>query len=183
MNAEERNLILRAISFAAWAHRTQMRKDGVTPYIAHPLRVLTILSTVFGVRDPEVLAAGALHDTIEDTQIDRDDLSEHFGPRVAEFVALLSKDMRQPEAEREQRYYDAVAAAPLEVKLCKLADTLDNLVDSTGLSAAGRAKKVRKARQLVDRLATDFPADWSHVLQCVRDQIAVVERADRGGGG
>lgn len=170
-------IVLRAVSFAARHHEGQFRKDGRTPYIAHPARVLTILTGIFGVTDPDVLAAGVLHDTIEDTLADCDDLIEEFGERVAGFVALLTKDKRLPEEERERTYFETLAAAPLEVKLCKLADTYDNLDDSSGLSADFRAKKSRKARELLEAFAPGFPAEWSHALEHVQRQIEATDQA------
>src|SRR3990172_7343510 len=133
-------LVLRAISFAARAHEGHRRKDGATPYAAHPCRVLTILGLVFGVDDPEVLAAAVLHDTLEDTRTDWDDLAEQFSPRVAGIVAALSKDKRLAEPDREAEYLAAIRGSGVEVQLCKLADTLDNLIESHTLPAAARAK-------------------------------------------
>src|SRR5262245_58512747 len=91
--------LLEAVSFAARAHRHQVRKDGQTPYAAHPFRVCLIVRHVFGIDDPEYLTAALLHDTIEDTTTDFDDIQERFGPRVAGSVAALTKDMRLPEAD------------------------------------------------------------------------------------
>ena len=171
MEIHEAKSILEALSLAARSHQGQMRKDGRTPYVAHPARVLTIVATLFGVKDAETLTVAALHDTIEDTTTDRDDLIEAFGPQVAAHVATLSKDKRLPHDEREQAYFDALAAAPLPVKLCKLADTLDNLLDSQHLDAETRRKKVDQARELLDRFTPGFPAEWQHALDLVRRQI------------
>jgi guanosine-3',5'-bis(diphosphate) 3'-pyrophosphohydrolase len=181
MTEADYTIVLRAVSFAARHHEGQVRKDGKTPYVAHPARVLAILTNVFGVKDPEVLAAGALHDTIEDTLADRDDLIEEFGERVAGFVALLTKDKRLPEEERERTYFEALAAAPLEVKLCKLADTYDNLDDSSGLSIEFRTKKSHKARKLLEAFAPGFPTEWHHVLEHVRRQIEATDPTSQRG--
>src|SRR5215217_2629487 len=97
-------MLLEAASFAARAHRHQLRKDGQTPYAAHPFRVCLIVRHVFGIDDPDVLAAALLHDTIEDTTTDFDDLAIAFGPRIAGWAAALSKDGRLPEPEREAAY-------------------------------------------------------------------------------
>jgi guanosine-3',5'-bis(diphosphate) 3'-pyrophosphohydrolase len=70
------SLLAEAISFAARAHRHQIRKDGLTPYVAHPFRACMTVRDVFGIEDPVVLAATVLHDTIEDTTTDYDDLAE-----------------------------------------------------------------------------------------------------------
>src|SRR4051812_7757424 len=95
-------LLFDAIAFAARAHRHQMRKDGITPYFSHPVRVMMVARQVFGCNDPKVLAAAILHDTIEDTTTDYDDLAERYGTDVANWVVALTKDMRLPEAEREE---------------------------------------------------------------------------------
>ena len=79
-------LLMQAISVAARAHEGQCRKDGATPYIAHPVRVMMILRHVFGVDDPQVLMAGVLHDTIEDTTVDRDFLIEQFGEPLGKWT-------------------------------------------------------------------------------------------------
>ena len=172
MNQEDLGVVSRAISFAARAHVSQLRKDGETPYVAHPFRVFTIVSCVFGVRDPEVLATAVLHDTIEDTTVDRDDLIEQFGSRVAQYVALLSKDKREPESDRERIYFDSLACAPVDVQLCKLADTCDNLLDSEQLPTAGHEKTLAKAQQLLDLLEPNFPNQWSHALEYLRERTA-----------
>ena len=167
--------LLSAISFAARAHQGHFRKDGETPYIAHPLRVMTIAVRLFRVSDEETLAAAVLHDTIEDTKTDHDDLSERFGPRVADYVAALSKDKRLPEERRERDYHDALAAAPIAVQLCKLADVYDNLIDSVGMGEKERRKKIDKAREAVERFAPTFPAQWRHVLDLVREAVRQAE--------
>src|SRR5713226_1440591 len=89
--------LLEAISFAARAHQGQLRKDNRTPYASHAFRVCLIVREIFGVTDPEVLTAAVLHDTVEDTTTDHDDLAKQFGRQVADWVAALSKDKRLPE--------------------------------------------------------------------------------------
>jgi guanosine-3',5'-bis(diphosphate) 3'-pyrophosphohydrolase len=62
-------LILKAIAFAATKHREQKRKDvEISPYINHPIALADVLWHAGGVRDPVVIAAALLHDTIEDTK-------------------------------------------------------------------------------------------------------------------
>src|SRR5580704_12405344 len=92
-----------AIAFAARAHQGQLRKDGRTPYVSHVFRVSMVLRDLFGVTDHGVLTAAVLHDTLEDTTTDFDDLRE-FGDEVAGWVALLSKDKRLPEEQRGEAY-------------------------------------------------------------------------------
>lgn len=164
-------MMLQAISFAARKHAGQLRKDGCTPYVAHPMRVLTILIGAFQIDDPEVLAAAVLHDTIENTMTDRDELEEAFGPRVAEMVALLSKDERLMEDEREQVYYQTLADACIEVRLCKLADLYDNLVEAASLPPALRNKTIRRGQQLLEMFAPGFPEEWRGALERFQERI------------
>jgi guanosine-3',5'-bis(diphosphate) 3'-pyrophosphohydrolase len=145
----ERNrqgLLAAAEEFARWKHQHQFRRDGVTPYVEHPKAVMGILRDEFEVKDVDTLAAGLLHDTIEDTATDYDEVAERFGRRVADYVALLTKDKRLPEEKRERTYFAQLARAPLPVRFCKIADSLHNVRDS---DAAHRPKAVKKARKLL----------------------------------
>src|SRR5438128_6484259 len=96
--------LLEALAFAARAHQRKLRKDGATPYVSHVFRVCLVLRHVFGIDDGQALTAAALHDTLEDTDTDFDDLKGEFGDEVAGWVAALSKDKRLPEEQREQAY-------------------------------------------------------------------------------
>jgi len=109
---------------------------------------------LFEVADPRVLAAAVLHDTIEDTTTDYDDLEEQFGPEVAAWVALLSKDKRQEDHAREAAYQAALAAAPWQVQVCKLADVHDNLTDALGTPQQPRA--LSRAREYLAALRSNL---------------------------
>lgn len=119
-----------AAAFAARKHSGQLRRDGRTPYFSHVVRVAMTVSETFGCHDEEVLAAALLHDLIEDTTTDYEDILDRFGERVADMVAALTKDMSIPEARREAAYDKRIARADWRVRLIKLADAYDNLVDS-----------------------------------------------------
>lgn len=143
-----------AASFAARAHRHQIRKDERTPYLAHPVRVALTVALVFGCTDETVMAAALLHDVIEDTTVDYDDVLAHFGPEVAGLVAALSKDPRLVESEREPRYDKRLDKADWRARLIKLADVYDNFSDAAG--EAAKLKLAEKARRAI-RLAEDDP--------------------------
>src|SRR5438093_1326783 len=96
--------VLNAIAFAARAHHGHMRKDEKTPYVSHVFRVAAIVRNVFGFDDPRMLATAVLHDTIEDTKTDYDDLVEEFGTPIADWVAALTKNKSLPHDEREAAY-------------------------------------------------------------------------------
>ncbi|MEE2912487.1 MAG: HD domain-containing protein [Planctomycetota bacterium] len=140
-----------AAAFAARAHRHQERNDG-TPYASHPSRVAMTISTVFCFNDPEILAAAFLHDTIEDCDVDYDDILKTFGCNVANYVAVMTKDMRLEEEIREIAYDKQLAEGPWQGRLIKIADVYDNFIDTT--DQAGRAKLAAKANRAL-MLATN----------------------------
>jgi guanosine-3',5'-bis(diphosphate) 3'-pyrophosphohydrolase len=169
------DLPFEAAAFAARAHRHQLRKDGQTPYVSHVFRVCLVVRHVFGFDDPRMLAAALLHDTIEDTSTDCDDIIDRFGPDVAEWVAALTKDMRLPHDAREDAYTKGLAAADWPVKALKLADIYDNLGDSKHLSPAGRRKTAAKTRFYLDALRPGLPDAVRPALALVEQRLAELE--------
>lgn len=122
--------LLRAAQFAAERHRDQRRKGShAEPYINHPLSVATLLATVGGVEDVEVLAAALLHDTIEDTETRAEELVEHFSARVAELVLAVSDDKHLDKAERKRLQIEHAPQLPPAAQLIKLADKICNVDD------------------------------------------------------
>lgn len=169
------DLPFEAAGFAARAHRHAVRKDGKTPYVSHVFRVCLTVRHVFGFDDPRMLAAALLHDTIEDTTTDCDDLIEQFGPEVAAWVAALTKDMRLPHDEREEAYAKTLRAAEWPVKVVKLADIYDNLADSRHLNDAGRIKTAAKTRFYLDALRAGLPEQAQPALRLVEARFAELE--------
>src|SRR5438128_2307110 len=171
--AERYGALLDAVAFAARAHQGQLRKDGITPYVSHVFRVCLVLRDIFGIDDPSALMAALLHDTIEDTRTDYDELAKRFDTDVAHWVALLSKDKRQEETAREKAYIEQLVAAPWQVQACKLADIFDNLLDSQHFSAEQQAKSVRRAQEyltaLRGKVAPELERPYALVSQLVAE--------------
>jgi len=163
-------IVIDAIRFAAQKHAGQHRKDGRTPYVSHPFRVLYHL-TCAGVTDADTLAAAVLHDTIEDTTADFDDLEKRFNRRVAEYVAVLTKDKRLQDREREDRYFAGLKEASMPVKLVKMGDTLDNLLDATALPPEGAAKAIDKAERLLALYKGKITSEFEHMLRWIESAI------------
>lgn len=171
MEARFRTL-LEAVSFAARAHRHQIRKDGTTPYVGHAFRVSLIVRHVFGIDDPAMLTAALLHDTIEDTTTDFDDLVKHFGREVADWVALLTKDKRLPEEDREEAYFTGLARAPWQVQVCKMADLFDNVMDSKHLTPAQRKKTLHRSQQVLARITEgELPPPAQRALKLINQLL------------
>ncbi len=120
-------LVKRALDWATYWHRAQKRKypNIDIPYASHVAGVAAILSRHgFG---EDVVAAGALHDTIEDCGVSFDDLASRFGERVASLVQDVSEqDKSQPWEVRKQLYLERFPREPWEAQAITLADKIDN---------------------------------------------------------
>ncbi len=165
------NLLMQAISFAARAHEGKYRKDCETPYVSHVFRVCLTLRHVFNVDDEQVLAAAVLHDTIEDTDKDFDDIEERFGRDVATWVALMSKDKRVPEEVCEAAYAKQLEKAPDEVKLIKLADIYDNISDASSAVSDQLTKTLRKTGRYLKHIKAGNGKNLSEPIQIVETLI------------
>ena len=167
-------VIFEAVAFAARAHKNQIRKDKETPYVSHVFRVALTVSHVFGFHQPALIAAAVLHDTIEDTTTDYDDIVEKFGGEVARIVVALTKDMRLPEEEREETYRQQLAAGGWTVCVCKLADVYDNVNDSA--TVKDRPKTIRRVKSYLDALRPGLTAESRPAFEIVEKRVAEVEK-------
>lgn len=163
-----------AASFAARSHRNQVRKDGRTPYFAHCVRVAFTISQVFGCDDEVAITAALLHDTIEDTTTDYEDISEHFGEEVAEIVAAVTKNMALPEKEREREYDERLSKADWRARLIKLGDTYDNLCDAVTVPQEEAAKRKRESRERAERALELAKADAGNA--CVDRAVGALKK-------
>lgn len=94
-------MVLKAAKFAADKHRTQRRKDaGASPYINHPIDVAEMLVRIGQVNDPDILAAALLHDTLEDTETEPEEIRKEFGEKVLSLVLEVTDDKKLPKEER-----------------------------------------------------------------------------------
>lgn len=115
--------------FAINAHRNQVRKNEPDkPMIIHPISVGNMLES-YGY-DDEVVAAGYLHDVVEDTKYTIEDIEKNFGKKVANLVFTASEpDKTKSWEERKQHTIDTTKTLPLENKLIICADKINNLED------------------------------------------------------
>ena len=152
-------LIWRASELATRVHEGQTRKgDGTAPYITHPIRVALYLAQA-GL-GPQVIAAGLLHDTIEETPPAgraalRQELLAAVGLQVLGLVEAASDaNPEAPWAERKSAYLQHLAQAPKEALAISCADKLDNTVGLVGvLRSQGAAALKRFNAPLPDKIA------------------------------
>ena len=124
-------LLDRAIIFAVRAHAGTERRGKGFPYIVHPMEAVEIVATM--TPDQELLAAAALHDTVEDTDVTVDQLRAEFGDRIADLVAAESDAFVEGVSDedswhaRKQAAIDRLAKAPHDAKMVALGDKLSNM--------------------------------------------------------
>lgn len=114
-----------ACLYAVKAHSGQLRKGKDIPYIVHPLEVMTILYRMGA--DSNLLVAGVLHDTVEDTNTTLEDIEVVFGDDVAELVAAHTEDKSLSWEERKELSCKELVEAPKRVQMLVLADRLSNI--------------------------------------------------------
>ncbi|MGB5822520.1 MAG: HD domain-containing protein [Proteocatella sp.] len=120
------NNIHRAVELAALSHDGQFRKGTKIPYITHPFEVAQML-TSYGCRE-DVIIAGLLHDTVEDTPLTLDLIDTGFGAEVCRFVKNCTEDKTKSWKERKQHTIDFLADCnELEMLILSCADKTSNL--------------------------------------------------------
>lgn len=124
-------LLDRAIIFAVNAHAGTERRGKGYPYIVHPLEAVEIVATM--TPDQELLAAAALHDTVEDTDVTVEQIRAEFGDRIATLVADESEE-RPNGLSDEESWHDRkraainhLANASHDAKIVALGDKLSNM--------------------------------------------------------
>ena len=117
--------VRKAAELAAFKHRRQTRKHGEGPYMDHVNSVVAILQQ-HGYIAEDMLAAAYLHDVVEETDTSVGEIYNQFGTEVAKFVYWLTDDHRGNRTIRNAIAAWRLSRAPLEAKLIKLADVIDN---------------------------------------------------------
>ena len=143
------NVVKEACEFAIEAHGDQ--KYGEKPYYYH-LRAVVSTMQAFTIWDKDLLAAGYLHDVLEDTDVTFKELSKHFNPKICEIVDACTDGLGSDRETRKARPYGLIPGVPgaVQVKIAdRLANALANLVEGN-LSIARMYKKEHPAFQ--DRL-------------------------------
>ena len=124
-------LLDRAIVYAVKAHHNTERRGKGFPYIVHPMEAMEIVATMTA--DQELLAAAALHDTVEDTDVTVDDIRREFGDRIADLVHSESDQFEEGVSEedswhdRKQAAINRLMSASHDTKVVAMGDKLSNM--------------------------------------------------------
>ncbi|MEK7299175.1 MAG: HD domain-containing protein, partial [Candidatus Margulisiibacteriota bacterium] len=148
--------VIRAYEFAKRAHEGQLRKSG-DDYITHPLQVAYILADLE--QDAATISAALLHDTIEDSDVNKQDIVDAFGADVYTLVEGVTKlgqihfeSKEEKQAENFRKMFLAMAK-DLRVVLIKLADRLHNMRTLRHLPEAKQKEIALETREIFSPLA------------------------------
>src|SRR5712692_7468505 len=150
-------LLRKAYVFSAFEHRGQVRHSG-EPYLVHPLEVANILADMR--LDPVAIAAGLLHDVVEDTLTTIEKIQEHFGPEVAHVVEGVTKIGAIPFSSSEERQAEnfrkmlLAMVDDIRVILVKLADRLHNMRTLNHLPEDRRIKIAQETLEIYAPIAS-----------------------------
>src|SRR5436309_1490804 len=170
--AVDRELVTRAFTYAAAAHEGQQRRSG-SPFIEHPVGVARICAQLR--LDEQTIAAAVLHDVVEDTDTDIEDVRSEFGDEVAKLVEGVTKLTRIQFQSREQaeaeNYRKMVVAMSEDVRviLIKLADRLHNM---RTIEYLGKQKQIQKAKETLEVYAPLAHRLGIHALKWELEDLA-----------
>src|SRR4051794_20223557 len=165
-------LVTRAFRFAAAAHEGQQRRSG-SDFIEHPVGVASICAQLR--LDEQTLAAALLHDVVEDTETDIDDVRTEFGEEIAQLVEGVTKLTRIQFQSREQaeaeNYRKMIVAMSEDVRviLIKLADRLHNM---RTIEYLGKQKQIQKAKETLEVYAPLAHRLGIHALKWELEDLA-----------
>ena len=150
LDADSQVLLEKTFHFAQQAHAGQKRKSG-EPFIIHPVEVAIILADLH--MDVETLCAALLHDTVEDSNVTKDQVEKEFGPSVADLVDGVTKitkleveSLSDEQAETFRKMLIAMSK-DIRVVVIKLADRLHNM---RTLSALKEDRRIFKSRETLE---------------------------------
>lgn len=168
----EMTLSKRAASVAQDKHHYQYRKFDGEPYFKHPSRVADILRKY--TKDEEIISAGYLHDTLEDTKTSWEELEATFGKRVADLVKELTSVKREVTKLGKAEYLLKKMQKMSESALfIKLADRLDNVDDFSKAPDKFRLKYIKETNYILDNLNRKLSRDKLMLVKEIKTRLRV----------
>jgi guanosine-3',5'-bis(diphosphate) 3'-pyrophosphohydrolase len=127
---QELDIFLKALAFAAEMHTGQWKKGcSKLPYINHPIKVASLLSSISRKKNITLLVAALLHDVLEKTAADPAGIRAAFGKEVLGIVLEVTDDTSLPDTERKQRQIESARRLSPVAKKIRLADKICNMRD------------------------------------------------------
>jgi len=173
-SAVESKNLLRALDFTTQKHEGQMRKNGIDPYVKHPIEVARILLKINA--PYPLVAAALLHDVLEDTETSKEEMSKNFDAEVTKLVDGVTKlkkykfkSIEEEEAENFRKFYLAMAD-DTDVVVIKLADRLHNMQTISGLTPLKQIAYAQETRDLYAPLASRLGMSY---IKCELEDIVL----------
>jgi len=172
-----------ALGFARCAHRKQQRKYTGEPYVTHCENVAKIVASYTS--DPEVIAAAALHDVLEDTDVTAEEMRVAFGDRVTALVLEVTDVSRPGDGNREARKKldrEHVAKSSPEGATIKLADLIDNTSSIVQYDKGFARSYLREKELLLEVLKHGNTELWARAYSVLQDAQRELIQAKLGEG-
>lgn len=156
-------LLQKAYIFSAKAHKGQVRLSG-EPYLIHPLEVAYTLTKMN--LDVPSIVSGLLHDTIEDSYVNKDEIEEYFGQEVAELVDGVTKiskiPLKKSEESRGDNFRKMILAMTKDIRviLIKLADRYHNMQTLNYLPSEKQTEIAKETFEIYAPLAHRLGIEW-----------------------
>ncbi|MDO8445270.1 MAG: bifunctional (p)ppGpp synthetase/guanosine-3',5'-bis(diphosphate) 3'-pyrophosphohydrolase [Deltaproteobacteria bacterium] len=157
------DIIKKAYIFSAKVHKGQLRLSG-EPYLNHPIEVAMLLAELK--LDPQTIATGLLHDTVEDTFATIEEIREFFGPEVADMVDGVTKigkiAFATSEEKQAENFRKMVLAMGKDIRviLVKLADRLHNMRTLEHLSREKQLSISQETHDIYAPIANRLGIGW-----------------------
>ncbi len=143
--------------YATEYHKGQIRCKTAEPFITHPQTVVNLLKE-YGYEDPATKCIAWLHDTVEDTNLTIDEITEVFGKGIAEGVHLLTRDVPR------DAYNKRILAAPRDIQVIKLCDIIHNSMTLEVYTPEFALEKITEYKKVYVPLAKSINADIANRL-------------------
>ncbi len=185
---EDLLLVVRALEFAARRHSSQRRKGAAAePYVNHLAEVARLLAEASGGRDAELVAAGLLHDTLEDTATRAEELEREFGPGVLGLVREVTDDKSLARPERKRLQVQTAGTKSDRARMIKIADKTSNLRTLLASPPLGWSRRRRLdyfgwAAQVVERCRGVSPELEAAFDRAYRKGLAALGAAPQAAG-
>lgn len=167
------------LDFASKKHEGQFRADGVTPYIKHPILVAELLKKYKKSKNIDsIIAAGLLHDTLEDTYTSYRELVDNFGEIVASMVMELTTASYMPHLVGKGNYLKHKMLEMSNYSLCiKLADRLANLMDAKSLPEERKQKIIFDTYEIIEFLKEKRQLTDAHkgLIEAIKHELKKLE--------
>jgi GTP diphosphokinase / guanosine-3',5'-bis(diphosphate) 3'-diphosphatase len=180
----EYDIFLKALVFAADMHAGQLKKGcSKIPFINHPIKVASLLSSVSRKKDIPLLVAALLHDVLENTAADPAGIRAAFGKDVLGIVREVTDDKSLPDPERKQRQIESAGRLSPAAKKIRLADKICNMRDIMTYSLGWSKQRKLAYLEFAGKLAAELRGTDTRLERIFKREHTAAMRAVKSGAG